>query len=430
MFGDRFDPSRPSACPTSVADTDQEEASSPSPCRVSFRSHLEDFEPEFITDTEEEEDDDNGQDYSESESDAAEASSTTVNSPVGHTNNNATKTAAEQRDKLNMMLDSPNRRRPPQQHTQIEAKTADTTSKITTTTTTTASSVSANSDKAGRIHTSDKNGADDDDEDIDEICEVIEDFGLANANDMLSSELPPMALTRLDRDDDNERNDEDDSGEDVDPSITSDSNLSCHSQMRGCSHNRRASAGSKSQTLQHSKPSTKTHHRMRRSSSSASEKTVDNDTMKGGGASSHSQSMKIQLNFKPCCEFKNAEARRLPAYCGYVSQYGLSKVQLEHRDARRESHRMRRERRAANREAEESSKSRVNEEAFARWLTVKMRTTRSTIASRNMYDCVSKRMSGAATAAAGKKRATAGLPANGLAVENNGGKSNAPKKKK
>lgn len=100
--------------------------------------------------------------------------------------------------------------------------------------------------------------------------------------------------------------------------------------------------------------------------------------------SSESQFLKIQLNFKPCCEYKYLENDRLPRYCGYVSQYGLSKEQLEMREKRKERLKERKSDKTAKQLEEESVKSEVNEEAFARWLQNKMRNNRSM--TKNMYD--------------------------------------------
>ncbi|KAJ6641053.1 hypothetical protein Bhyg_05986 [Pseudolycoriella hygida] len=100
--------------------------------------------------------------------------------------------------------------------------------------------------------------------------------------------------------------------------------------------------------------------------------------------SSESQFLKIQLNFKPCCEYKYLENERLPRYCGYISQYGLSKEQLEMKEKRKERLKERQSDRTAKQLQEEALKSEVNEEAFARWLQNKMRNSRSM--TRNMYD--------------------------------------------
>lgn len=78
------------------------------------------------------------------------------------------------------------------------------------------------------------------------------------------------------------------------------------------------------------------------------------------------------------------ENDRLPRYCGYISQYGLSKEQLEMRERRRERLRNRQSDKTAKQLQEETVKSEVNEEAFARWLQNKMRTSRNM--TKNMYD--------------------------------------------
>lgn len=83
--------------------------------------------------------------------------------------------------------------------------------------------------------------------------------------------------------------------------------------------------------------------------------------------------LKIHLNVKACCEHKYLENNRLPRYNGYISQYGLSKDQLESRDRNRQlclqRHRERqREILRAKKELTE-----LNELAFRQWLVRKDR---------------------------------------------------------
>lgn len=368
--------------------------------RVSFRRLLEDFEPEFITDNEEDDDDEPTQDYSVSES---EPESEEV--PVTETDPSTAATVA--RDKINMMLDSPNRRRPNPappctvgniNNNDGDEKIVVVDSKLTIV-------IAPNSPVSGEPES---------DPEIDEICEVIEEFGLANPHILLSPTVSTVALTTGDQADDSDNTLKTDDSNDEQLSKSSNSTQSEDSQQEhemrkssgtavgGCSSSnnhvaRARTTSAQSDTQQRPKSSSRKHHQPQRSNSQQSSSTPLNTRSSYHHHSQshrdvdHNKIMKIQLNFKPCCELKNADAaQRLPSYCGYVSQYGLSKEQLEQREARRERHHMRRERRVENRAVEESNKSRVNEEAFARWLAVKMRTTRTSNGngSRNMYDFV------------------------------------------
>lgn len=96
------------------------------------------------------------------------------------------------------------------------------------------------------------------------------------------------------------------------------------------------------------------------------------------------QILKIHLNVRKCCEFRYLENDRLPRYNGYISQYGLSKDQLDHVDRSRQSHQQKmNEKRKQYREAM-ARKSAENEEAFEKWLRQKQKTSKSR--TKNMYD--------------------------------------------
>lgn len=389
--------------------------------RVSFSRLLEDFEPDFITDNEDD-DDEPTQDYSVSES---EPESEEV--PVRGSEPSTAATLAP--DKINMMLDSPNRRRQnqPPPCPVGNNNNNDGAEKIVAVDSKPTIAIAPNSPVSGDP---------DSDPEIDEICEVIEEFGLANPHKLLSPTVSPVALTtgvQADAECDKALNTDDNIDDQL--SQSSDSTQSGDSQKE---HEMRQSSGTaaggtskssrsdnrvvrarttsvESDTKLRPKSSSHTYHQPVRSNSQHSSSTPLNTHSSHHHHShphrgvDHNRIMKIQLNFKPCCELKNADAaRRLPSYCGYVSQYGLSKEQLEQRAARRERHHMRRERRVENRAVEESNKSRVNEEAFARWLAVKMRTTRTTngSGSRNMYDYVpSKKIANNKVATEANKRA-------------------------
>lgn len=127
------------------------------------------------------------------------------------------------------------------------------------------------------------------------------------------------------------------------------------------------------------------------SSSSSSSSTSTNahnhrsiNGMKNLRKISDPKSLKMQLNFKPCCEYKLMESTRLPRYSGYYSQYGLSKEQLEKRDSRQEKLMQRRFEKHSKRHEAEVQRSQINEDAFARWLQNKMRNPRNHM--KNMYD--------------------------------------------
>lgn len=96
------------------------------------------------------------------------------------------------------------------------------------------------------------------------------------------------------------------------------------------------------------------------------------------------QLLKIHLNVRKCCEFRYLENDRLPRYNGYISQYGLSKDQLDELENHRRIHRQKmNEKRKQYREAL-AQKSAENERAFAKWLYHKQKTTKSH--TKNMYD--------------------------------------------
>lgn len=94
--------------------------------------------------------------------------------------------------------------------------------------------------------------------------------------------------------------------------------------------------------------------------------------------------LKIQLNFKCCCEHKYLENERLPRYKGYFSQYGLSKEELEERAARKEEMKKMKYENWMRKKEEKQMKSQVNENAYAQWLKDKLRNVRNK--EKNMYN--------------------------------------------
>lgn len=233
-----------------------------------------------------------------------------------------------------------------------------------------------------RMSNGDDNGADDE---IEEICEDINNVDLTasdesqtiNRNEEAISDLQPPESSSSAEPVNNQHDDV--------PSPTAETKTISRQSSIGSgnvknsnnvkaqgSHSKSSSAKMKTNdSLQHHHHHH--HHNQHRPNSSGQTKK-----------STESQFLKIQLNFKPCCEYKYLENDRLPRYCGYISQYGLSKEQLELREKRKERFKERQSDKTAKQLQEETMKSEVNEEAFARWLQNKMRNSRSM--TKNMYD--------------------------------------------
>lgn len=87
--------------------------------------------------------------------------------------------------------------------------------------------------------------------------------------------------------------------------------------------------------------------------------------------------------YKSCCEQKPVQ-QILPRYAGDVSEYGLSKHQMQMKLIRGEKQRRRRQEFAFLRYQEEVKRCRANEEAFSQWLKEKLRVPRNKYANR--YD--------------------------------------------
>lgn len=95
--------------------------------------------------------------------------------------------------------------------------------------------------------------------------------------------------------------------------------------------------------------------------------------------------LKLHLNVKSCCEFKYLDNNRLPRYNGFISQYGLSKDQLEHREQHRRKcieNRLRRQREIMRAKQQIAD---LNELAFRQWLIRKNREAKPKF--KNLYDC-------------------------------------------
>lgn len=239
------------------------------------------------------------------------------------------------------------------------------------------------------------------DEDIDEICEVIEDFALVATSHpetqrmaMNKTDATPLGQNDVARSSSSSRSDSVQS-EIMKPSLI----ITKHSYPNSETKNPAFSSLSQPKLKPH-KPAIPRQPSSTSSPSSASNHSGGSQTSSAGSNricrhnnNQHhappSDILKIQLNFKSCCEHKHLDAPRLPRYCGYLSQYGLSKEQLERREARRERHQRRRSKRVERLAQEESQKSRVNDEAFESWLRLKMRTSsRRAGTTQNMYDVV------------------------------------------
>lgn len=96
------------------------------------------------------------------------------------------------------------------------------------------------------------------------------------------------------------------------------------------------------------------------------------------------QLLKIHLNVRKCCEFRYLENDRLPRYNGYISQYGLSKDQLDALERSKRFNRQQMDEKRKEYHEAIAQKSAENERAFARWLYHKQKITKSR--TKNMYD--------------------------------------------
>lgn len=94
--------------------------------------------------------------------------------------------------------------------------------------------------------------------------------------------------------------------------------------------------------------------------------------------------LKIHLNVRSCCENKYLDNNRLPRYNGYISQYGLSKDQLEARELNRQKYLEKRARREREIMRAKQQIASLNEMAFRQWLIRKNRLSRPKY--KNMYD--------------------------------------------
>lgn len=96
--------------------------------------------------------------------------------------------------------------------------------------------------------------------------------------------------------------------------------------------------------------------------------------------------LRIHLNVRSCCENKYLDNNRLPRYNGYISQYGLSKDQLELRELNRQKYCEKRARREREIMRAKQQIADLNEQAFRQWLIRKNHLARPKC--KNMYDVV------------------------------------------
>lgn len=80
------------------------------------------------------------------------------------------------------------------------------------------------------------------------------------------------------------------------------------------------------------------------------------------------------VKYKSCCEEKKRSEReqKLPKYMGDVSEYGLSRDQLEMKRERQERRRRNRQEVAYRKYQLEVERIRLNEESFAKWMRMKL----------------------------------------------------------
>lgn len=89
--------------------------------------------------------------------------------------------------------------------------------------------------------------------------------------------------------------------------------------------------------------------------------------------SKSSPTLSLKLNYKTCCEYRNAENQRLPKYMGYLSEYGLTKEQLDAREKKIKVKKNKVMEKNLNATKAQIDKMCDNEAAFTTWLKNKMR---------------------------------------------------------
>ncbi|GAB0094239.1 hypothetical protein DMENIID0001_094990 [Sergentomyia squamirostris] len=90
--------------------------------------------------------------------------------------------------------------------------------------------------------------------------------------------------------------------------------------------------------------------------------------------------------YRECCDRRDRSDERLPRYNGLRSVYGLSREQLERRQARLEREKKRQVDTINSLLDAQFRRNEANEEAFTQWLRKKMQQTHNNTIHRNMYD--------------------------------------------
>lgn len=94
--------------------------------------------------------------------------------------------------------------------------------------------------------------------------------------------------------------------------------------------------------------------------------------------------LNIHLGVRACCENKYLDNNRLPRYNGYISQYGMSKDQLDLRESNRQKNIEKRVHRVSQIMRAKQEIADLNEQAFRQWLIRKNHVTQPKY--KNMFD--------------------------------------------
>lgn len=125
---------------------------------------------------------------------------------------------------------------------------------------------------------------------------------------------------------------------------------------------------------------------------------TNTNTTANSNAGAPSELTDLKFNYKTCCEYKHSEQEKLPKYTGYLSEYGLSREQLERREAQLQRKQNQALQKALASSEKEMQKMQDNERAFTKWLKNKMRFPINK--TKNMFDVKIVR--------GGRKRLTSG----------------------
>lgn len=93
---------------------------------------------------------------------------------------------------------------------------------------------------------------------------------------------------------------------------------------------------------------------------------------------------RIRFGIRKCCESQPSVKKSLPRYSGYLSQYGLSKDQLKHRERNMILLRQRNKQQTSENVEIAKQKYEDNEKAFRLWLHEKQKSQKPK--NRNMFD--------------------------------------------